>query len=54
MKRTDFKKHAAALLLVLCLVVCCALPAFATSANIGGLGRQWATHVRYAVRHPQR
>ena len=34
MKRTDFKKHAAALLLVLCLLVTSALPALATSANI--------------------
>ena len=34
MKRTEFKKHAAALLLVLCLLAACALPAFATSANI--------------------
>ena len=34
MKRTDLKKHAAALLLVLCLLVTSALPALATSANI--------------------
>ena len=34
MKRTDFKKHAAALLLGLVLLAACALPAFATSANI--------------------
>ena len=34
MKRTEFKKHAAALLLVLCLLVTSALPALATSANI--------------------
>ena len=34
MKRTDFKKHAAALLLMLCLLAVSALPAFATSANI--------------------
>lgn len=34
MKRTDFKKHTAALLLGLVLLAACALPAFATSANI--------------------
>lgn len=34
MKRTDFKKHAAALMLGLVLLAACALPAFATSANI--------------------
>ena len=34
MKRTEFKKHAAALLLMLCLLAVSALPAFATSANI--------------------
>lgn len=34
MKRTDLKKHAAALLLGLVLLAACALPAFATSANI--------------------
>ncbi len=34
MKRTDFKKHAAALLLGLVLLAACALPTFATSANI--------------------
>ena len=34
MKRTEFKKHIAALLLVLCLLAVSALPAFATSANI--------------------
>ena len=34
MKRTDLKKHVAALLLVLCLLVTSALPALATSANI--------------------
>ena len=34
MKRTDFKKHAAALLLGLVLLAASALPAFATSANI--------------------
>lgn len=34
MKRTDFKRHAAALLLGLVLLAACALPAFATSANI--------------------
>ena len=34
MKRTDLKKHFAALLLVLCLLVTSALPALATSANI--------------------
>ena len=34
MKRTDLKKHAAALLLMLCLLAVSALPAFATSANI--------------------
>lgn len=34
MKRTDFKKHAAALMLGLVLLAACALPTFATSANI--------------------
>ena len=34
MKRTDLKKHTAALLLGLVLLAACALPAFATSANI--------------------
>ena len=34
MKRTDLKKHLAALLVVLCLLVTSALPALATSANI--------------------
>ena len=34
MKRTDLKKHAAALMLGLVLLAACALPAFATSANI--------------------
>ena len=34
MKCTDFKKHAAALMLGLVLLAACALPAFATSANI--------------------
>lgn len=34
MKRTDFKKHTAALLLGLVLLAACALPALATSANI--------------------
>lgn len=34
MKRTDFKKHAAAFMLGLVLLAACALPAFATSANI--------------------
>ena len=34
MKCTDLKKHAAALLAGLCLLVASALPAFATSANI--------------------
>ena len=34
MKRTEFKKHAAALMLGLVLLAACALPTFATSANI--------------------
>lgn len=34
MKCTDFKKHAAALMLGLVLLAACALPTFATSANI--------------------
>lgn len=34
MIRTDLKKHAAAVLLMLCMLAACALPAFATSANI--------------------
>ena len=34
MKSIDLRHRLAAVLLAVCLVVCCALPAFATSANI--------------------
>ena len=34
MKSIDLRHRLAAVLLAMCLVVCCALPAFATSANI--------------------
>ena len=45
MKSIDLRHRLAAVLLAVCLVVCCALPAFATSANIV-LGRLGSLHVR--------
>lgn len=45
MKSIDLRHRLAAVLLAMCLVVCCALPAFATSANIV-LGRLGSLHVR--------
>ena len=44
MKSTNLRRRLAAVLLALCLTVCCALPAFATSANIV-LGRTGSLHV---------
>ena len=46
MKSIDLRHRLAAVLLAVCLVVCCALPAFATSANIV-LGRLGSLHVRF-------
>ena len=43
MKSIDLRHRLAAVLLAVCLVVCCALPAFATSANIV-LGRLGSLH----------
>ena len=44
MKSTNLRRRLAAVLLALCLTVCCAMPAFATSANIV-LGRTGSLHV---------
>ena len=44
MKSTNLHHRLAAVLLALCLTVCCAMPAFATSANIV-LGRTGSLHV---------
>ena len=50
MKSIDLRHRLAAVLLAMCLVVCCALPAFATSANIV-LGRLGSLHVRLYDTH---
>lgn len=50
MKSIDLRHRLAAVLLAVCLVVCCALPAFATSANIV-LGRLGSLHVRLYDTH---
>lgn len=50
MKSIDLRHRLAAVLLAMCLVVCCALPAFATSANIE-LGRLGSLHVRLYDTH---
>ena len=50
MKSIDLRHRLAAVLLAVCLVVCCALPAFATSANIL-LGRLGSLHVRLYDTH---
>ena len=50
MKSIDLRLRLAAVLLAVCLVVCCALPAFATSANIV-LGRLGSLHVRLYDTH---
>ena len=50
MKSIDLRHRLAAVLLAVCLVVCCALPAFATSANIA-LGRLGSLHVRLYDTH---
>ena len=44
MKSTNLRRRLAAVLLALCLTVCCAMPAFATSANLV-LGRTGSLHV---------
>ena len=50
MKSIDLRHRLAAVLLAVCLVVCCALPAFAASANIV-LGRLGSLHVRLYDTH---
>ena len=50
MKSIDLRHRLAAVLLAMCLVVCCALPAFATSANIV-LERLGSLHVRLYDTH---
>ena len=45
MKSIDLRHRLAAVLLAMCLVVCCALPAFATSASLVS-GRLGSLHVR--------
>ena len=50
MKSIDLRHRLAAALLAMCLVVCCALPAFGTSANIV-LGRLGSLHVRLYDTH---
>ena len=50
MKSIDLRHRLAAVLLAVCLVVCCALPTFATSANIV-LGRLGSLHVRLYDTH---
>lgn len=44
MKSTNLRRRLAAVLLALCLMACCAMPAFATSANII-LGRTGSLHI---------
>ena len=50
MKSIDLHHRLAAVLLAVCLVVCCALPAFATSANLV-TGRLGSLHVRLYDTH---
>lgn len=50
MKSIDLRHRLAAVLLAVCLVVCCALPAFATSANLVS-GRLGSIHVRLYDTH---
>ena len=50
MKSIDLRHRLAAVLLAMCLVVCCALPAFATSANLVS-GRLGSIHVRLYDTH---
>ncbi len=50
MKSIDLRHRLAAVLLAVCLVVCCALPAFATSANLA-TGQLGSLHVRLYDTH---
>ena len=50
MKSIDLRHRLAAVLLAVCLVVCCALPAFATSASLVS-GRLGSLHVRLYDTH---
>lgn len=50
MKSIDLRHRLAAVLLAVCLVVCCALPTFATSANLA-TGRLGSLHVRLYDTH---
>ena len=50
MKSIDLRHRLAAVLLAVCLVVCCALPAFATSASLVS-GRLGSLHVRLSDTH---
>ena len=50
MKSIDLRHRLAAVLLAMCLVVCCALPAFATSASLVS-GRLGSLHVRLYDTH---
>ena len=50
MKSIDLRHRLAAVLLAVCLVVCCALPSFATSASLVS-GRLGSLHVRLYDTH---